>query len=252
MWIYIIIILTVILMITWRDKNWIQINNLNSQILQIIQFVHDSLQVTAVKFTYAHHCRNLIPLFYLYTLISNIMIFSGHNIIGRISVKKTVYINLVHYRTFGPLWSIKARINFKIHPALMLHTDSLIIVITGYPSILYLKIITEDVLSNRYLGRIIIKSVLCLANLHLHTLLLAYQIYRIHIISLGTEFDRYCISCLWFCRCSVIFCSVTEKRLFIKHRTHIQDVLHSFFYICFFMFHFRPVLSVIYHFIILS
>ena len=100
-------------------------------------------------------------------------------------------------------------------------TDSKIIIITGYPAIVYFKIITEDVLSNGYLHRIIIKTILCITDLHLHTLLTTYKIYRVNIVSLCTEFNRYSVPGLRFCRISVKFCSITEKRLFIKYRTHV-------------------------------
>ena len=208
-------------MVTRRHKDRVQINNLNSQILQVIQFIHNSLKVTAIKFTDTHNCRYLIPLFYLYTGISNVKIFSGHNIVGRITVQETVYVNLIHDRTLRPLRGIEARIDFEIHSAFMLHTDSQIIIIAGHPSILDLKIITEDVLSYSHLCRIIIKSILCLTALHLNALFSAHKIYRIHIVSLCTELDHHCVTGLWFCRASVIFCSVTEKRLFVKYGTHV-------------------------------
>lgn len=45
----VVIILAVILMIGGRHEDGVQIQNLHAQILQIVQFVPDSLDISAVK-----------------------------------------------------------------------------------------------------------------------------------------------------------------------------------------------------------
>ena len=63
----IIIILNIILMVTWGDKYRIQVNNLYSKILQVIQLIQNTLKITAIKFPDTHYRRNLSPVIYVHT-----------------------------------------------------------------------------------------------------------------------------------------------------------------------------------------
>ena len=126
-----VIVLTVILVVAWGNKHRIQINHIHPKLLQIIQFIHDSLKIAAVKFPDTHNCRNFSPVIHFHGNIPNIGVFSGFHIIGRISVIKTIHINLVHDRTLQPFRHMIIRIDLKFCPFLMPGTDTVCIVITG-------------------------------------------------------------------------------------------------------------------------
>ena len=104
----IIVILDVIFVVRGRDKKRIEIDYINSQALQIVHFVQHALKVSAVKFTDAQNCRDLVPVVDMDGFVAYIFIFACKHIIRGISVIKTVYIDLVHNGSLGPLWSLKA------------------------------------------------------------------------------------------------------------------------------------------------
>ena len=107
MGINIVIILNIVFVVGRGHKQGIEINNINTQILQIIHLVKNTLQITAIKFTDAHGCRIFLPVIHLHCLVTDILIFPGEYIIGRISVIKPVYIDLIHNSTLGPLRCLK-------------------------------------------------------------------------------------------------------------------------------------------------
>ena len=109
MGINIIIVLRIIFMIWRRYKNRIQIQNFHAKILQIVQFIHDTLQIAAIKLTHAHRCRHFIPVTHLRHMLINICIFTVNNIICLIPIIKTIHKNLVHHGTFCPVRCMKSR-----------------------------------------------------------------------------------------------------------------------------------------------
>ena len=174
MGIHILIILNIVLVITWRNKNRVQINNIHSQILQIIQFIHNSLQVTAIKLPHPHYCRNFSPVSYPGSHIANIKIFTILHIIRRIPIAEAIHKNLVHNSTLRPLGCIIIRINLKLQTLLRVHGNTLIIIITGHPSVCDLKMVTDNLLSHNNRSLIIIKSIGFGHTLHLLTLAIVY------------------------------------------------------------------------------
>ena len=174
MGIHILIILNIVLVITWRNKNRVQINNIHSQILQIIQFVHNSLQVTAIKLPHTHYCRNFSPVSYPGSHIANIKILTILHIISRIPITEAIHKNLVHNSTLRPLGCIIIRINLKLQTLLRVHGNTLIIIITGHPSVCDLKMVADNLLSHNNRSLIIIKSIRFGHTLHLLTLTIVY------------------------------------------------------------------------------
>ena len=105
----IIIILYIIFMIGRRYKEGIEIDHLNAEILQIIQLIHDTLQVPSIKVTDIHRRRKLIPVLYLRSRRSDIDIFPVFHIVCRISIIETIHKDLIHHRSLCPLRGRKSR-----------------------------------------------------------------------------------------------------------------------------------------------
>ena len=57
----IIIVLYIILMVRRRHEQRIKVNHLDSKILQIVQLIYDSLQISAIKILHVTYIRQLIP-----------------------------------------------------------------------------------------------------------------------------------------------------------------------------------------------
>ena len=77
----IVIVLNIIFVIGGRDKKRIEINHLHPQILQIIHFIQDTLQIPSVKVPYIHLGRITIPVLHPAHRLVNITVFAGLNII---------------------------------------------------------------------------------------------------------------------------------------------------------------------------
>ena len=77
----IIIILYIVLMIRRRYKNRIKIYHVHAQILQIIQLIPNSLDISPVKLPDSHKCRTLIPVLNLYCGVTDIEVLPVFHII---------------------------------------------------------------------------------------------------------------------------------------------------------------------------
>ena len=73
----IIIILNIIFMVRGRYKKRVKIDDLNPKILQIIHFIQNTLQVSAIELPHTHGCRVLIPVIYFCYTLTNITILIG-------------------------------------------------------------------------------------------------------------------------------------------------------------------------------
>ena len=179
-------------------------------------------------------------------MFTNICIFVAFHIVGRISIAESIHKNLIHHRTLCPIRCMIIRIDFKLCPFLQLRTDSLFRVIACSPSILNFKMIPKNLFRHHNLCSIIIKTFCGFVYFHFIFLISGYEIYRIHIILLGSEADYYLFATLWLSRISVIPCSVTEKSLLVKHWSHIQNILHFSCNIFVFLLHCQSSLSVLF------
>ena len=129
-----IVILTVILVVAGRDKDRIQIDHIHSKFLKIIQLIHNSLKIAAIKFPDSHNRRDLFPVIHFYGSVPDIEIFPCFHIIGRISVTETIHIDLIHHSTLQPLRHMIARIDLKFCTFLMSGAYTICIIITGNKS----------------------------------------------------------------------------------------------------------------------
>ena len=98
----VIVVLYVIFIIGRRYEKRIEINNIHAQILQVVHFLQNTCQITAVKFTHAHNSRIFIPVCHTVYMLSDIGILVCEHIIIRIAVVETVNIDLIHDCTFCP------------------------------------------------------------------------------------------------------------------------------------------------------
>ena len=237
MGIHIVIILAVIFMIAGRNENRIQIKDFHAQILEIIQFIHNTLKVSAVKLPDAHDRRVFGPVLHTFCLSVNIEIFPGLHIIGRISVSETIHKDLVHHRALGPFRSMISGIYLKFLSFTDIHADAVTVVIAGHPAIMDLKIVPEDFIRHGDPCSVIIKPLLGLIDFHSVSFFTGDQKNRIHIIPLCTETDLNLLSRIRFCGSPVIFRAVAEHGVLVENRAHVQDILHFFRDIFFFTLH---------------
>ena len=107
----VVIILNVIFVIGGGYKQRVEINNLHAQILEIVQFIHDPLQIPSIKVPDVHSLGRTVPVFYLLYFFINITILSGYHIIGRVAVTEPVCKNLIHDGSLGPVRRLKSRHN---------------------------------------------------------------------------------------------------------------------------------------------
>ena len=129
--VHIVIILDIVLMIRRRHKNRIQVNDLYSQILQVIQLIHNPLQISAVKAAHIHRLRQFIPALCLFGLLSNITVFSGLHVIGWVPVAEAVHKDLIHYRPFRPVGRRKSRNNAERVVLLQFSCHAQLIIVAG-------------------------------------------------------------------------------------------------------------------------
>ena len=225
MWINIIIILYIILMVRRRDKNRVKVDHIHPQILQIIQFVPDSLNVSTIKLPDPHKCRTLIPVCNFHSRIPNVEILSVLHIIRWISIIETIHKNLIHDSTFGPFWNMKSWRNGKTAVLTYLFADSAFIIIAGQTTGLYLEPIMQWMNSKRNLCTVIIKIPVVVVIFHDYLFLVMAQINSIHVVFFGTETDRYRLSHFRLFRSYIIFCLVAEKCTWPKDRAHTKNVV---------------------------
>ena len=110
----IIIVLNIVFVIRWRYKKRVEIDDLHTELLKIIELIQHALQIAAVKFPDAHaHGRQLIPVLHSCRPIPDIKVFAVLHIVCQITIKKAVGKYLIHDRALRPLRSRKARNDTK-------------------------------------------------------------------------------------------------------------------------------------------
>ena len=108
-----VIVLGVVFVIGRRDKEGIEINGLDTQVPQIIQLVHDPLQVTAVELPDVIGGRQLVPVLNTDHVAAAVVIFIRQDIIRPVSVAETVHEDLIHDAAGRPQGNLQARDDLK-------------------------------------------------------------------------------------------------------------------------------------------
>ena len=192
----IIIILNVIFVIRRRNKQGIEINYFDPQLLQIVQLFQYPLKITAIKFPHSHQRRIFIPVIHLCTRLSNIHILTGLYIIICISIIKTIHKNLIHYCAFCPVRRCKPWSDGKGVRSDYLVCDTVSVVITDLLSFLYLKAISECILSHSPVHFIKVKFTLCIYFLQIIFRVSGQKANGIYIIFRSAKTQRDCLICI--------------------------------------------------------
>ena len=206
----IIIILYIIFVIRRRDKKRIKINNFYSQILQIVQLIPDSLQITSIKITYIHSFRIMIPVIDLSYWLVNIGIFPFQHIIGRITVTESVCKDLIHNGTFRPVRRCKSRSNPKV-----IHLNPLIsyaktIKIYHFISGSHPKRILHHIRSELPADPVIVEYRPRICLLHFIIVAVRIQFHTVHIRCRSTKEQIYRLFLIRLRGNNVASCSVTK------------------------------------------
>ena len=98
-----IIILRIIFMVGRGDKQRVEIDHFDSEILQIIQLLSYALQIAAVEIADIHRGRPLIPVLYVMHMAPDVGVFIVEYIILLIAPAETVRIDLIHDRALCPV-----------------------------------------------------------------------------------------------------------------------------------------------------
>ena len=104
-----LVILAVVFVAGRRNKNRVEVQDLDPQILQVIQLIQDALEIAAVEAADIGVCRNGVPVGDMLGMADSIVILIVHYIIGRIAVTETIRKNLVLNRAFGPIRHMETR-----------------------------------------------------------------------------------------------------------------------------------------------
>ena len=207
----IIIILSIIFMIRGGDKERIKINHLYPQILQIIQLIHNSLKISAVKIPDIQSSRRPVPVLYLCAGRSDIYIFSVFHIICRIPVIKTVHKNLIHNGALRPVRGRKSGNNDKSIIIFDMIRYAVPVKIADLISFLYLKTIAERFGPELTFYLVEIKLSPGTSFPHGIAASSRQDIYFFHIIMRSPEPQCYFVIYFWFCRNYVILRPITEQ-----------------------------------------
>ena len=104
-----LIVLAVIFMAGRGDKDRIQVQGFNAQILEVIQLVQDTLQVTAVEGTDIGVSGHSVPVGNMLGVTDDVIILIIRYIVGRIPVEEPVRENLVLHGAFRPAGHMEPR-----------------------------------------------------------------------------------------------------------------------------------------------
>ena len=225
MGINIIIILNIVFVVGRGDKQRIKINHLNSQILQVVHLIQHTLQVSAVELTDIHLCGITSPVLYAVYRFSDVAIFIGQHIIGRISITETIRIDLVHDRSLGPVGGVETGNDNEIIIFINFLHQAPHIKDAGNSAGLHLKIIRYLLIIQTHYVGIIVKIIFALHTYHKMLLSAAYQEHSVHIISGGPEADRHFGKTGRLFRNHIFRTGICKKCSPVKYRSHGRNVL---------------------------
>ena len=178
----IVVILTIVLVIGRGHEYRVHVNDLDAQILQIIQFIQDALQIAAVEPAHVHVLRRFAPVLYLFHLLVDIAVFSCQHIIGGIAVAEAIHVDLVHDRALGPVRRSEARNDAERIAVLQIIGDAQLIIKKPLLIGTDFKIIIDGVSSYFNVNLIIIKAAPGTDLCHRIPFFTANKIYSFYII----------------------------------------------------------------------
>ena len=110
----IVVILRIVFMVGRGNEKGIEIDCFNAQILQIVQLLPYTLQVSAVKTTHVELVGEFIPFPYTAGMPARIIIFVVAHVVLGIAVTEPVGKNLIKYYPLCPIWYGKVGVERKI------------------------------------------------------------------------------------------------------------------------------------------
>ena len=220
----IIIILDIVLVVGRGYEQRIEVDHLHSQLLQVIQLLHDTRQISAVEFCHAEVLRVLPPVRHLAAIGLDIIILVVLYVIRRISIVEAIHQKLVHHRSFRPVRRRKARHNGEIILRARLPRDTSAVIAALLKSRLCFKIILHCRLLQRQPYPVIIELLRRLILFHRKSLLVHAEPDHIQVILACPEADRHCIARFRLRRLPIVDRPIGEKSTLIQHRTHFHHI----------------------------
>ena len=99
-----IIVLNVIFMARRRNKDRIEIDGVNPQVLQVVQLIDHPLQVPSIEFSKIRkRVRHAVPVVHPSHMSPAIGVFITQYVTGGISVAETVHQDLIHHGALRPI-----------------------------------------------------------------------------------------------------------------------------------------------------
>ncbi len=217
----VIVVLNIVLMIGRGNKQRIKINNLNTQILQIVHLVHNTLQVAAVKISDVHCRRITVPVVHMLHFLIDVLVLVVLDIIGGVAVAETVHINLVHYRTLRPLRRLEAGNDNEviIVVAVLMQTASGI-VITHNPADIDFKTVGQFFVFKLHFNAVKIEALIRPFLGHENSFTSADKKDTVNIIFCRTETDGYQIVRAGLRGSHIVLSGIAEQRFFVQYRPH--------------------------------
>ena len=206
----IVVVLNVIFVVGGRDKQGIEVNDLHSQILEIVQLLHDALQVTSVEAPHVHGRRVFIPVLHMFHRFSDIDVLSVFHIVGWISIAETVHKDLVHDRALGPVGSTKSRSDLELILLDLLPGGAKLVIIPDFLPGAHPEAVVQILLTQLQGHCIVVKHPGCAPLLHLVLSAARQQADTVRIACSGAELQCDLLSWQWFRRENVISCSVAK------------------------------------------
>ena len=156
---------------------------------------------------------------------SDVAIFIGQYIIGRISIAETIRIDLVHDRSLGPVGGVETGNDNEIIIFINFLHQAPHIKDAGNSAGLHLKIIRYLLIIQTHYVGIIVKIIFALHTYHKMLLSAAYQEHSVHIISGGPEADRHFGKTGRLFRNHIFRTGICKKCSPVKYRSHGRNVL---------------------------
>ena len=105
----VVVILGIVFVIGWRNKDRIEIDDLHAEVFEIIELVHDPLQIAAVVLPGVIGRGRTVPVLDLQHLAAVVSVLAGQHIVVRVTVAKTVREDLIHHCAVGPVGDLEFR-----------------------------------------------------------------------------------------------------------------------------------------------
>ena len=216
----VIVVLNIVFVVGGRHEKRIEINNVDSEILEIVHLVENALQISAVEFADTHLRGIFIPVGNLLAVSVKICVLIGQNVVALVAVVKSVHVNLVHNGAFCPCGSSETCDDTEIVIFLNLSGQTSGIVIAHYLSGKNLKAVSECFFVHGNNAGIIIEHGIHLGFDHLEGFVSRNNVYRIDIVSCGSEFYCDFFFKTRFRRRDIILRGIREESLLVEHRSH--------------------------------